>query len=202
MVSRRKLAVSIGVVAVAAISLLAANWAGAQGKATSLPRNQMLITSGSSWGSETNFNFVVPNVTGTIGLCYETLLRYDPLADKYIPWLAKSAGFQGLKYVITLRSGVKFSNGAALTPAMVVQDINLNKIATDSWNTLWLNIKSMKVKGSTITVSFKGTPNYIQWQNMMYNMPVVYYPQYASANATTLTTIGSASGFVPIGTGS
>ena len=37
--------------------------------------------------------------TGMVGLVNETLLRYDPLKDKYINWLAKSAKFTGAKDV-------------------------------------------------------------------------------------------------------
>ena len=85
MVSRRKLAVSIGIVAVASISLLAANWAGAQSKAASYPRNETLITSGTQWGPIAGTNPYVGNyATGMVGLVNETLLRYDPLKDKYI----------------------------------------------------------------------------------------------------------------------
>ena len=51
MVSRRKLAVSLGVVAVAAITLLTASWAGAQAKPKTYPREQTLITSGTQWGT-------------------------------------------------------------------------------------------------------------------------------------------------------
>ena len=98
MVSRRKLAVCIGVVAVAAVSLLAASWAGAQSKAASYPREDTLITSGTQWGNIAGTNPYVGNyATGMVGLCNETLLRYDPLADKYINWLAKSASFTSAK---------------------------------------------------------------------------------------------------------
>jgi peptide/nickel transport system substrate-binding protein len=202
MVSRRKLAVGIGVVAVAAVSLLAANWAGAQGKAQTLPRDQLLITSGTAWGPESNFNpFGHAWATGMVGLVNETLLRYDPLRDKYLPWLATSAGFKGKKYVITVRSGVKFTDGTAFTPQVVVSDINLQSHKTGEWHVLWTNIKKMAISGNKITVTFKGTPNYIQWQNMMWNMPMVLPSQFASITDATFTTMGSSSGWVPIGTG-
>ena len=200
--SSRQQVLTLSLAAVAAISLLAANWAGAQAKTVSLPRNQTLITQGTAWGPETNFNpFGGGWATGMVGLVNETLLRYDPLKDKYIPWLATKAGFQGKQYVIQLRKGVRFGNGKKLTPRMVVQDINLGKFKAAYWHVLWTKVKQMKVRGSTITVSFKGTPNYIQWQNLIWNLPIVYYPQFAGINETNFTILGSTVGWVPIGTG-
>jgi len=78
---------------VALIGSMAAGWAGAQSK-VSYPRSETLITSGAQWGNIAGFNPYIGNyAVGTVGLCYETLLRYDPLADRYINWLAKSAKF-------------------------------------------------------------------------------------------------------------
>jgi peptide/nickel transport system substrate-binding protein len=188
--------------AVATISLLAASWAGAQGKrAQALPRNQVLVTSGSAWGPESNFNPYSSSVTGVLGLCYETLLRYDPLADKYIPWLAQKAGFKGKKYVIVVRKGIKYSNGQALTAARVKAVINFGRHETAGWNVLWQNIKKMKVKKRTITIKFKGKPNYVQWQNLMWNLQLINPSQFSGLNKDTWTTIGSEAGFNPVCTG-
>ena len=46
-------------------------------------------------------------------------LRFDPLKDQYIPWLAQSASFVGNKYVINVRPGVKWTDGKAFTAADV-----------------------------------------------------------------------------------
>jgi peptide/nickel transport system substrate-binding protein len=54
---------------------------------------------------------------GTIGLVYETLYIYDPLADKFTPWLAA----EDMKWVdattmeIKLRDGLTWSDGSPLT---------------------------------------------------------------------------------------
>ena len=57
-----------------------------------LPRAETLYTSGKQWGPYTNFNPLRPDYnTGVVGLLYETLFRYDPLKDRFIPWLATSA---------------------------------------------------------------------------------------------------------------
>ena len=114
MVSRTKVAVSLGVVAVAAISLLAASWAGAKSK--DYPRADTLITSGTQWGNIAGMNPYVGNyAAGMVGLVNETLIRYDPLTDTYINWLASSAKFTGAKqYTITIRSGIKWADGTAV----------------------------------------------------------------------------------------
>jgi peptide/nickel transport system substrate-binding protein len=199
MVSRRKLAVSIGIVAVAAVSLLAASWAGASSQA-SYPRAQTLITSGTQWGPIAGMNpYGGSYATGMVGLVNETLLRYNPLTDKYIPWLAKSAKFSKAKvFVIKVRPGIKWSNGKAFTGKDVAFNINLGRFPTAFWNVLYTNIKPAKAKGDTVTVTFKSTPNYDQWQNLMWNLPMMNPSQYAGITSATFT---SFSPKTPIGTG-
>jgi len=214
MVSRRKLAVSLGIVAVAAISLLAASWAGAQSKA-SYPREQTLITSGTQWGSIAGFNPYVGNyATGMVGLSNETLLRYDPLADKYIPWLAKSAEFTGPKrFTIKVRSGIKWSDGKPFTAEDVAFNLRLLRFSTSTWHTAWCKLsvetdpkvvptcaaKAIKVraKGDTVTVTWSETPSFAQWMNAMFNIPMMSPKQYGKVTSATLTTIT----VKPIGTG-
>jgi len=199
MVSRRKLAVSIGVVAVAAVSLLAASWAGAQSKA-SYPRAQSLITAGTQWGTIAGFNpYGGSYAQGMVGLVNETLLRYDPLKDKYISWLAKSAKFTSAKvFVIKVRPGIKWSNGSAFKASDVIFNIKLGSHKVASWNVLYKNLKSETAKGSTVTIKFKKTPNYAQWQNMMWTLPMMYPAQYKSITPATWTSFSPPK---PIGTG-
>ena len=50
------------------------------------------------WGppSDASYNPLDPNPEmGTVGLVYETLFLYDPLHDKFYPWLAESATWTG-----------------------------------------------------------------------------------------------------------
>src|ERR1700678_1709722 len=75
---------------------------------TSFPRNETLYTSGTAYYPPTNFN---PNeqgtlYTGTNGLLYESLFDYDPIHNKYIPWLATSGTWSGNTYTIHVRNGV------------------------------------------------------------------------------------------------
>ena len=84
--------------ALAAVVAVTAGGAGARPDgAVALPRAQTLYVSGKQWGPYTDFNPFRGGdyATGALGLVYETLFRYDPLKDQYIPWLATNGGWQG-----------------------------------------------------------------------------------------------------------
>jgi peptide/nickel transport system substrate-binding protein len=169
---------------------------------TSYPRSQTLITSGSQWGNIAGTNPWMPGqVTGIVGLVNETLLRYDPIKDVYMPWLAQSASFTGgSRYTIVVRPNVKWSDGKPFTASDVVFNLNLTRFNTSPWNNLYLNVARVTTAGSKVIVSFKSTPNYVQWQNAMYNIPMVSPAQARPVitDATKLTTFSPA---VPVGTG-
>src|SRR6478735_3152793 len=120
-IRRRKTSAGLAVlvVAVAVGAFLAAGTASAREAA--LPRTQTLYTSGTAWGPFTQFNPLRSsgNATGTVGLLYETLFRYDPLKDRYIPWLATSGKWVGTTFVVTLRKGVTWNDGKPFTGADV-----------------------------------------------------------------------------------
>jgi peptide/nickel transport system substrate-binding protein len=205
--SWRRPVAALALVALAVGVLTAAGGAGARPAAgvknlAAYPREQTLITSGSQWGNITGTNpYVGGQATGTVGILYETLLRFDPLKDHYIPWLAKSATFSTAKaYTITIRPNVKWTDGKAFTAADVAFNINLARFNTSPWNNLYLNVRSVVPKGDRVVVSFKTTPNYVQWQNAMYNMPMISPTQARPliTDAAKLTTYSPAN---PIGTG-
>src|SRR5580765_4790682 len=81
-------------VAAVAVTSLGAAGAGAKQTSTlaSLPRDQTLYMSGNQWSPNTDLNPAKnwDYVTGLVGLVYETPFRYDPLKEKFIPWLATS----------------------------------------------------------------------------------------------------------------
>ena len=56
------------------------------------------------------------------------------------------------------------------------------------------------VHGNTVVLNFKGTPNYVQWQNLMWNLPMISPSQAKDSitNAASLTTYSPGN---PIGTG-
>jgi len=82
--------VGLGLVVSAAAALVASLATAGSGSAPqavlAVPRGDTLYTSGKQWGPYTNFNPLKPDYnTGTVGLVYETLFRYDPLKDTFIP---------------------------------------------------------------------------------------------------------------------
>ena len=186
----------------ALVAALGVGGAGASYKAKSYPRNETLITSGSQWGNIAGMNpFIGNNATGMIGLVNETLLRFDPLAGKYINWLAQSAKWTGGKqYTIVVRPGIKWSDGRQFTGNDVRFNLNLARFGTSRWNNLWVNLKQpIKVSGNTVTINFKGTPNYIQWENLIWNMPMI-----SPVQGTVITTAQELTTYNPhnpIGTG-
>jgi peptide/nickel transport system substrate-binding protein len=66
---------------------------------TSYPRSETLYTSGTMYGPPGDFNPIKDwdYTTGTFGLLYESLFLYNPLTDKFIPWLAQSGSWTGAK---------------------------------------------------------------------------------------------------------
>ena len=144
---------------------------------TSYPRAETLYTSGKQWGAPSTWNPLDPNYAmGVVGLQYETLFLYDPIKDAYTPWLATnqmSDGWDSAKtsYTITVRDGVKWSDGSALTADDVAFTIQLaqNKVLG---STLWSFVTGVKVDGNKVVVSFKD-PAYQEWSQWLYNSPIV-----------------------------
>jgi peptide/nickel transport system substrate-binding protein len=207
-VPRRRVIVTAGLAAaVVATAFLTAGGVSASPtggqKATAFPRNQTLITSGTQWGNIAGTNPYVGNyAAGMVGLVNETLLRFDPIKNKYINWLAKSASWTGPKqYTVVVRSGVKWSDGKPFKGSDVAFNVNLGRFNTAFWNNLMANLKQpIVVKGNVVRFNFKGTPNYVQWQNLMWNLPMISPAQASNAitNASSLTTYSPGN---PVGTG-
>lgn len=142
----------------------------------SYPRNQTLFTSGTQWGPPSNWNPFRQGdyATGTVGFLYETLFLYDPLADKFEPWLAEKDGWTDDKtYEVTLRDGLTWSDGEAITAEDVAFTIELGKMKTVPYNPLYGSIASVEaVDDKTTKVTFTNSP-YQQWANWVYFNPIV-----------------------------
>src|SRR5690349_4959196 len=69
----------------------------ATGGGPSVATSQTMYTTGTAWGPYSDLNPFKnwDYVTGTVGLVYETLFRYDPLKDQFIPWLATNGKWTG-----------------------------------------------------------------------------------------------------------
>ena len=96
-IRRKRTAVGFGLVVAVAVTVAASLGAGGAGakekSAFALPRNQTLYMSGNQWSPNNDLNPAKnwDYVTGLVGFVYETPFRYDPLKDKFIPWLATTA---------------------------------------------------------------------------------------------------------------
>jgi peptide/nickel transport system substrate-binding protein len=93
---------------------------------------------------------------GVTGLIYEPLIEFDLAAPpKNYPWLATGYKWSdgGKSITFTIRSGVKWNNGTALTPADVAFTYNLVKKNT-AINLGGLDISSVSTSGSTVTLTF------------------------------------------------
>jgi len=110
---------------------------------------------------------------GATGLVYEPLYMLNlanPSADPY-PWLATaySWGDGGKSITFTLRQGVKWNDGQALTAADVAFTFNYDKqyasSKTDNINLGGLTIDSVAESGNTVTVNFP-TAQYMNFKNI------------------------------------
>jgi peptide/nickel transport system substrate-binding protein len=133
---------------------------------------------------------------GATGLIYEPLIQFDLASPpKYYPWLATSYKWsQGGKAItFAIRSGVKWNNGTALTPADVAFTYNLVK-ANAAINLAGLKISNVTTSGSNVTLTFP-TAQYTNLENIA---GVGIVPQAVWSKAGNPATFADAT---PVGTG-
>jgi peptide/nickel transport system substrate-binding protein len=167
-----------------------------------LPRGDTLYTSGKQWGPYTGFNPLRTGdyATGVIGLLYETLFRYDPLKDRFIPWLATNGKWVGNSYVLTVRNGVRWNDGKPFTAADVKFTFETGKLAGSEFSTMWrTGLTKITTKGNVVTFTFGGRPNYQDWDTTLYTMPMVPRHIYSKYSATEITTGNADKNFVGTG---
>jgi peptide/nickel transport system substrate-binding protein len=174
------------------------------GGTLSFPRNETLYTSGTAYGPPVNWNPLDTGAfaTGTQGLIYEPLYLYDPVKGSYTPWLATGAeqsGWQGNKYVINVRSGVKWSDGQDMTAQDVAYSINLAvQNSADPYSANVATVDKAAASGNTVTVTFKGTPGYTQFTTYLWKAPVLPQHIWSKLPASKIATDANAH---PVGTG-
>jgi peptide/nickel transport system substrate-binding protein len=168
---------------------------------TSFPRSQTLYTSGTAYAPPTNWNplNLGNDATGTQGLMYEPLFLYDPIGGSYKPWLATAGSWSGTTYTITVRDGVKWSDGQPLTGADVAYSINLARTnASDPYAANVSTVSGATASGNTVTVKFKGTPGYTDWQGYLWRAPVLPQHVWSKLSASAQITDANSN---PVGTG-
>ena len=202
----RKQATVAGVVALVAALALSTLSVSATAQTTgtaALPRAATLYTSGTAWGPFTNFNPLRSGyATGVLGLLYETLFRYDPLKDRFIPWLATSGRWEGTTYALRLRPGVIWNDGRPMTGADVKFTFETGKLDGSEISTLWkTGLQRVTTSGSTVRFVFKGTPNYQDWDFRLYSVPIVPRHVWSSYTPTEITTGNADETSKMVGTG-
>ncbi|HSL63863.1 MAG TPA: ABC transporter substrate-binding protein [Gaiellaceae bacterium] len=194
--SKKQLGIRSGLLVVLGIAVvMATTVGGAQARSdetAALPRSQTLYVSGKQWGPYTDFNpFRAGDyATGVLGLLYETLFRYDPLKDRYIPWLATNGRWAGNTYVVTLRRGVNWSDGRPMVARDVKFSFETGKLTGSDFATLWrTGLQRISTSGNyVVRFHFAGTPNYQQWDWYRYNVPIVPQHIWRSYSARQITT--------------
>jgi peptide/nickel transport system substrate-binding protein len=185
----------IALVAALAVTSLGAAGAGARPSSTSvaLPRSETLYMSGNQWSPNNDANPAKnwDYVTGLVGFAYETPFRYDPLKDKFIPWLASGGKWTSpTTYAMTVRKGVSWSDGQPLTAKDVAYSFNLQKLPTHPQHALWADtgLKSIALKGNRVVFSFAGKPGYQQFDFYRFNVAIVPQHVFSKFSNTDLTT--------------
>ena len=141
------------------------------------PREETLYTMGKQWGAATSWNPLQQGsyAMGTIGLCYETLYVYNPLTDEYIPWIADSGEWvDDTTYDLTIKEGITFSDGEALTADDVIFTLELGKnFPSAYYSELWAWLDSIeKVDDYSISMKFSN-PLYQEWANYLYSIAIL-----------------------------
>ena len=213
MINKTRAAIRLGTALTAAalvapmMSFVASGSAGATALhgPTNFPRNETLYTSGTAYSPPTNFNPLDggSRYTGTVGLLYEPLFLYNPISNKYIPWLATSGNWSGSTYTLHVRNGVKWSNGTPLTGADVAFTIGLAKTnPAVGYSSLGPFINSISASGNTVTVNFKSPPPYTDWQDFLWQNAVLPKAVFSKLSASEqVTSANYTRGKSPVATG-
>jgi len=182
---RRAACLAVLGVVVGLTMLVTAGAVAKQSSVLALPRAQTLYMSGNQWSPNNDLNPAKnwDYVTGLVGFVYETPFRYDPLADKFIPWLATGGKWTTpTKYEMTIRKGVKWSDGKALTASDVKYSFNLANIPTHPQHPLWVDtgLKGITASGNKVIFTFGAKPGYQQFD--YYRFMVAVVPQHIFKN--------------------
>jgi peptide/nickel transport system substrate-binding protein len=153
-------------------------------------RSETLYTGGTQWGPPAGFNpWNLGNyAVGTFGLCYESLYTYDPLTDKYEPWLAEDAKWISEKvYQVKVRQGIKWSDGEPFTAADVKATFDIAKNAPVSITSVWQFLQSVDlVDDYTVNFTFSKAL-YQRWSYYVYTTPIVSKKHWEGKSVEEIT---------------
>src|SRR6202167_4058816 len=133
---------------------------------------------------------------GADGLIYEPLIQFNVASPPaYYPWLATSYKWSNSGKAITfaIRTGVKWNNGTALTPADVAFTFNLIKSNT-AINLNGLTISNVSTSGNNVTLTFPTA----QYTNLQEIAGVAILPKAVWSTVGNPATYTDAN---PVGTG-
>lgn len=169
------------------------------------PRNETFYMSGAAWGPASTWNPVtgggmLANTSGTVGLVYETLFGFDPLAGNLTPWLAKSGTWtNATTFDVILQDNLTWSDGQPLTADDVVFTYKLGQSDTNvPYSVIWHYVTDVKAVDKT-HVEFTFTdPLYQEFSYYLYNVAIVPQHIWGSFDQTTIDTGANAN---PVGSG-
>jgi peptide/nickel transport system substrate-binding protein len=195
-----------GVAAVAAVGLLALGLAACgssgsgSGKSSTTASKPLVMESSPETTITDDFNPFVstaaPQGMGATGLIYEPLLQFDLASPpKYTPWLATAYTWSngGKTITFTIRQGVKWNNGTAMTPADVAFTYNY-VMKNAAINLAGLPITSATASGNDVTINFSSA----QYLNLQEIAGVPILPQSVWGSQSNPTTFTDPK---PVGTG-
>jgi peptide/nickel transport system substrate-binding protein len=174
---------AVAAVAAALVVPVAAVSRPAQAAAPGLPRDKTLYATGTASSPPGNFNPLDSSkaYTGTQGLLYEPLFLFDPVHGKFIPWLAAGGGWvNATTYRLQVRPGVTWvsspggSATGVLTGADVAYSVNLAvQDKADPYDAEVASVKRATAAGPSVTVTFARPVDYVQWQQFLFQAPIV-----------------------------
>src|SRR5690625_2408456 len=101
------------------------------------PRSETVFTSGQQWGPPSSWNPIPQSgeATGVRGLLYEPLFMFHPNTLELEPWLAESGEWVSDDvYELTLRDGLTWSDGEALTADDRSEERRVGKEGRRRWS--------------------------------------------------------------------
>jgi len=158
------------------------------------PRDETLYISGAAWGAFSDLNPFLPgtkaNSTGTIGLLYESLYLYDPIADVMTPWLAESGEWtDDVTYELKIREGITWTDGQTLDANDVKFTFELGQQYPAVWFApMWNYLDSIDlVDDNTLQLNFTD-PLYQEFSNNLYNIFIVPEHIWSTRTEEEITT--------------